>query len=68
MSENRTEQVDIHSIQERDSYWEVRCYQSAAVLRVSETSTLETLRQALTDGRSVKLSWDPDTGKIYSAG
>lgn len=62
----RNEWVDVHSLHSRECGWELRIYQSAQVLTLDghQKQAAESLRQALDDGKAVRLSWDESTGVV----
>ena len=68
MSSPLEQTVDLHSVEVCEGGWEVRCYQSAALLKVMDPNVAIVLLEAVKQERPVLLNWNPESGEIYSAG
>lgn len=68
MDDRQTETVDIHSLQLKGEVWELRCYQSPAILQFGSdrTEILALLQEALKRERPVCLTWNSKTGLVES--
>jgi hypothetical protein len=64
MPDIQTELVDIHDIVSVGQSWELTIYQSPSVLSVRDAELARRLEEAFRQGRSIEISWDPDSGLV----
>ena len=59
-------EIEVYSLDPRGKGWELLCYQTPQPLYFESEEWFALLKAALHECRSVRVSWDPESGRVLS--